>query len=174
MSNEIVTEAMVLDRENLGEMDSRIYLFTPDFGKIAAKAKSSRKIISKLSAHIEPLNLISCRLIFKKDFQIVDALRMGRLTPNFLKVLKLVNQAVMENQPEPQIWQLIKVQYNSPQPDDQLAKIILNILGFGPEYAVCQSCHQPNPSHFLFSEAQYLCGSCLMHYNYKNKDVFAI
>ena len=43
---EIATEAIVLDKEDLGEYDSRVFLYTKEFGKVGAKATSLRKITS--------------------------------------------------------------------------------------------------------------------------------
>ena len=60
---ELVTEAIVLDKEDVGEQDSRVFLYTKDFGKIGAKATSLRKITSKLAAHLEPLNYATVRLV---------------------------------------------------------------------------------------------------------------
>ncbi len=39
------TEAFILDIQEKGEFDSLITLYTRDFGKITAKAKSIKKII---------------------------------------------------------------------------------------------------------------------------------
>jgi len=90
MLSEFFTEAIVLDREELGEFDSRIFLYTKILGKVAARAQSARKITSKLSAHIEPLNLVNARLVYGKNFQLVDALRFQKLGKDFLKILRFV------------------------------------------------------------------------------------
>lgn len=49
---------LVLRRVNLGEADRFITLYTRDNGKVEVLAKGVRKITSKRSSHIEPLNLI--------------------------------------------------------------------------------------------------------------------
>ena len=59
------------------EIDAQIVLYTRDFGKVLAKAKSARKMTSKLNGHLQPLNFINARLIEKTPvgrFQVVDAL----------------------------------------------------------------------------------------------------
>ena len=61
------TEALVLDKEILGELDYRVFLYTQQLGKIAAKVRSGRRITSKLAPHLEPLNFIQARLIEKNS-----------------------------------------------------------------------------------------------------------
>ncbi len=48
----------VLRRINLGEADRFVTLYTKDNGKVEVLAKGVRKINSRRSSHIEPLNLI--------------------------------------------------------------------------------------------------------------------
>lgn len=48
----------VLKRFNFGEADRFVTLFTKENGKVEVLAKGVRKITSKRSSHIEPLNLI--------------------------------------------------------------------------------------------------------------------
>ena len=59
---EYVTDAIVLEKQPAGESDGRYRLFTERFGRIAAKAKSSRRIISKLAGHLEPGSVAKIRL----------------------------------------------------------------------------------------------------------------
>ncbi|HET9947076.1 MAG TPA: DNA repair protein RecO [Patescibacteria group bacterium] len=49
-------EAIVLKRKNIGEADRILTVFTREFGKLQLKAKGVRKLTSKRSSHIEPLN----------------------------------------------------------------------------------------------------------------------
>lgn len=174
MLKEFFTEAIVLDREKLGEFDSRIFLYTKNLGKVVAKAQSARKITSKLSAHIEPLNLVSVRLVYGKNFQLVDALRTQKLGNDFLKILRLVKEISADNEPDLELWQLLKEQYQNPQAASLISRQILKIAGFDPRFATCQNCQSDNPSHFLFSNAQYLCRHCFVGYNDTNSDVFTI
>lgn len=51
-----VVEGIVLKRVSIGEADRILTVFTRDLGKIKVKAVGVRKITSKRSAHIEPLN----------------------------------------------------------------------------------------------------------------------
>jgi DNA repair protein RecO (recombination protein O) len=51
------TDAIVIKRKNVGESDKIVTFLTKKFGKISVKATGVRKITSKRSPHIEPLNL---------------------------------------------------------------------------------------------------------------------
>ena len=64
---ECVTEALVLLKEPFSEYDARITLYTRLNGKLWAKAKSVRKITSKLNAHLEPGMVTLIRLTTRKD-----------------------------------------------------------------------------------------------------------
>ncbi|MDO8574288.1 MAG: recombination protein O N-terminal domain-containing protein, partial [bacterium] len=79
MNEYYFNEAIVLDREPSGETDNRFSIYAKGFGKIVARGKSTRKITSKLSGHLEPGNLVKVRLIEKNGLQVVDALKSGKL-----------------------------------------------------------------------------------------------
>lgn len=49
-------EGIILKRENIGEADKIITVYTKTLGKIRVKAKGVRKITSKRSSHVELLN----------------------------------------------------------------------------------------------------------------------
>ncbi len=51
-----VVEGIVLKRRNVGEADRILTVLTRNLGKITVKAVGVRKISSKRSSHIEPLN----------------------------------------------------------------------------------------------------------------------
>ncbi len=78
--HEYVTKAVVLDKATHGgEVDARYSFFTERYGKIRAKAKSSRKIVSKLAGHLEPGTLASVRIIEQHGTQVIDALKIARV-----------------------------------------------------------------------------------------------
>ncbi|MCC7288780.1 DNA repair protein RecO [bacterium] len=53
----------VLSRQNLGEYDRIIRLFTRDFGRVDAVAKGVRKPTSKLASRMEPFHEVQWRLV---------------------------------------------------------------------------------------------------------------
>jgi len=175
---EYLTDAIVLDKEDVGEMDSLIYLYTKDLGKVIAKAKSSRKITSKLGGHLEPLNLVKVRLVEKKrlpnsrqGFQIVDALVIkrflaGRLAPafltaKFLRVMKFIKEMTFEYQRDLQLWLLIKKILASPAADEKIIyRSLLKVMGFNPKFAECAECHRKEVRAFSSENQKFLCEKC--------------
>lgn len=68
---QFVAEGIVLKRRNSGEADRIITVLTRNYGKISVKALGVRKISSKRSAHIEPLNHIVMSLYKGKAMPIL-------------------------------------------------------------------------------------------------------
>lgn len=58
----ILTQGVVLKRQDRGDFDRQFVIYTEDLGKIAAVAKGAKKVTSKLNSHLEPF-LISCLMI---------------------------------------------------------------------------------------------------------------
>jgi recombinational DNA repair protein (RecF pathway) len=106
---EYITDAIVLDKVDSGELDSRVFLYTKDFGKIVAKAKSLRKITSKLAGHLQPANLVAARIVEKNGVQLIDALTISRpeKRPEILKNLFLVKELAGEWQADPELWEFL-------------------------------------------------------------------
>src|SRR3989344_3765896 len=118
---EVTAEAIVLDKEDLGEYDSRVFLYTKELGKISAKAVSLRKITSKLAGQVEPLNQVAVRLISRDNFgarsnyNLIDALATEAgwanqpedLKRKALSVLNFVKNAVPDGNPDQELWDLL-------------------------------------------------------------------
>ncbi len=150
---EYCTEALVLDKEVVGEEDARVFLFTRDLGLIAALAKSVKKITSKLNSHLEPLSLVSVRLVNKNSWRVADALRIGRLSDGQLGALRLIKYLSPEVQPDSGVWNLIS--------RGELSENgILIAAGFDPKFASCQSCGGVNNLSFSLKNLEYFCQNC--------------
>ncbi len=125
-----VTEAIVLEKEYVGESDAKIHLYTKKFGKVRVRATSARKITSKLGPHLEPGMLISARLVSKnsdssliQNFRLADALASQKLFSDF-KFLDLVKDLTLDMHNEDEMWEFLK----RGVPD---AENLLRISGFG-------------------------------------------
>ena len=172
---EIVTDALVIDKEPVGEADSRIFLYTEKLGGVSAKVTSARKITSKLSPHLEPLTFATVRLIEKGNgdngFQLGDALQFARSDgwreqPDKLReALNLVTvfkEKGFQGDPDPNLWQLVKEIFTSPPafPMGAYATRILGVLGFDPRFARCDSCLRAEPARFSFDDMAFYCATC--------------
>lgn len=170
---ECVSEAIVLGWENLKEQDRRVFLFTRDYGKISAKATSAQKSVSKLAAHLEPFNLITVRLVSKKDvfdaggFHLTDALLIdsagglksdaGQLK-NALQVYDLINRSIPEGVPDGRLWEILE-DVRGKKESYRLADA-LRLLGFDISYAVCELCQGVKPEYFFPKNNFFVCGHC--------------
>ncbi len=157
MTNEYFTDAIILDKEPIGESDLQITLYTKDLGRITTRAVSARKITSKLASHLEPLNLVQARLVQKNRFQVVDALCNGALPKNSdsIAVLQLVKDLTAEGQPDYELWELLKS-------GQATGASVLRALGFDGQFAVCENCGNQNPSYFLVKQLEYFCAPCFV------------
>lgn len=129
---ECSTKALILEKEPAGDYDGLLTLYTEDFGKVSVKAKSIRKITSKLSAHTEPGMLSSFRLIGKNPFQkvkgsfwLADGLGGKKLFSDFV-FLDLIESMTTEFHADHDLWRFLL----RGEPD---RKMLFAILGFSPE-----------------------------------------
>jgi len=154
------TKALILSQENSGDNDRRIHMFTEELGKVSAKAKSVRKIISKLAGHLEPLSFSDVRLIEKGSFQVVDALSFEKAPKNkenaeFLDFLK---DMTFELQPDRMLWAEIKKIFFRKDAEEKIPyRKILKIIGFDPKFARCYACQNKDIAAFSKAEQDFLC-----------------
>lgn len=154
--HEYVTKAVVLDKQTRGgEADARYSFFTERYGKISAKATSSRKIVSKLAGHLEPGTLTSVRIIEQHGTKVVDALKIAR-TPIGLRDLASLNQLLGEWEPDAAMWHELK---SAAEPFSW--PNVLAILGWDPRGAVCVSCNSRKGNSFYIPRQEFFCEQCV-------------
>ena len=152
---EYVNDAIVLRKDPQGDLDGRYVFFTGQFGKVIAKAKSSRKITSKLASHLEPGTIGKIRFIETHGMQIIDALK-ARKSPISVADLHFLSQLLQELQPEPELWEMLC----GTTEDFSWAKV-LAILGWDPHEAVCFSCGKERPAYFYVPRQEFFCANCV-------------
>ncbi|HPT40726.1 MAG TPA: DNA repair protein RecO [Candidatus Paceibacterota bacterium] len=110
---EYETRAIVLAKKTVGETDGRIALYTEELGKVDAIAKGLKKIIAKLSHHLEPLNLIQCSIVSANNKHLTSALTINsflNIRKNeaalfvALKNVEILNQAFSMPEPDKILW----------------------------------------------------------------------
>ncbi len=69
----IKTSGIVIKRINLGEADRLLTIYTAEVGKVRAIAKGSRRTLSKLAGHLEPLSLTIFELHEGKSFFVITS-----------------------------------------------------------------------------------------------------
>ncbi len=150
---EYVTAAVSLRKYSQGDLDGRYILFTERFGRMAGKAKSSRKITSKLAPHLEPGTLLKVRFVEAHGTQIIDALK-ERNADLSLRDLDHLAMVLPEGQPEPEIWRMVIEGRFS-------WRAALAVLGWDPEDAVCGACGVRQGAFFYIPRQDFFCAICV-------------
>lgn len=168
---EYFTEALVLDIQEKGEFDSSIIFYTRDFGRITARAKSIKKIISKSAGHLQPLNFANVRFIEKNGFQVIDALTSEscvKLKSNpdiltkFLNIAKFIKDTTFDFHPDYRFWLAIKKVIGSDFDEKTICRFLLKIMGFDPEFASCFACESKDIKFFLKNDHCFSCQKCAL------------
>lgn len=149
---EYVTDALVLMKEPSGECDGRYFFFTERFGKVVAKAKSSRRITSKLAGHLEPGTVVRARFVDKGSAQVVDVLKSFHVNipPGDLKLL---SDLLPDMQADNELWfHLVHQPFSW--------RDVLQMLGWDPRGALCVLCSR-EATWFFMSRQEFLCDVCV-------------
>jgi len=163
---EYLTEALVLDKNEVNEADLLVDLYTKELGRLKAKVTSGQKITSKLSPHLEPLTFSLVRLTEKNGFTVADALTQNRLIhlrrsavifAKGLKLLAAIRQLIFSEEIDPKLWFWLK---KSLTKGDIFFSQFLKILGYDPKLAKCHKCHSKFIKYFLVEDQIFLCRNC--------------
>ena len=168
---ELYSRAIVLERRDSGDVDGLISMFTEDYGKIVAFAKSVRTPTSKLSAHLQPLAFIKVRFIQRQGprdgWAIVDCLRDDDFLDNgttgrfdMIPVVKFIDSFSFEFQTDRKLWTYLRHVFSKSYAYGEVARGLLTLMGFNPEEADCFSCHSKNVSAFHGHDQVFLCSHC--------------
>lgn len=168
---ELYSKALVLERKDAGDVDGMISLFTEDFGKIIAFAKSIRKPTSKLSSHLQPLAFIKVRFIQRQGprdgWAIVDCLydddflNLGTLhRSDMLPIASFLNSSLFEFQTDRKLWAYVRHIFSRSYGYAEVARGLLTLMGFDPSKAACFSCRSEEVGAFHGRDQIFLCSSC--------------
>lgn len=154
---DIVTDAIILKKDFLGDFNATYTLFTKGHGKVTARATSVRKITSKLAAHLEPGLLSKIRLVARNGvlgtrshFQVVDALLEQRLYTDH-SFLDLVSGIALALHVDQSLWDFLVT-------GDTDNKRLLALCGFGENQA-CISCGLP-AVNLYHRDLEFMCHNC--------------
>ena len=149
---EYSSEALVLASGPQRDSDLGVSLFTLKFGKIQARARSARKITSKLVGHLQPGVFARVRLVEKAGVHVVDALKI-KTSGLPLAELDLLADVLPVFQPEPELWRMLCG-------GSLVWSEALRILGWDPARAECTVCKEPRPDYFRVSDQEFFCVNC--------------
>jgi len=171
------TKAVVLDREPRGELDASLTLYTKDFGKIVAKAKSIRRFTSKLSGHLTPGSFVKIRVVERNGngHQVVDALstKVG-VTKELLRFLSFISKVAPLSMPDLHMWHEVQFALQRERVDKSLYHRIISLMGYDIEGAVCVNCESPKIAYFLPEDIMFLCDRCIERSGIEKNEYFPI
>jgi DNA repair protein RecO (recombination protein O) len=147
------TEGLILKSRNLGENDKIVIILTKDFGKIEAKAKGSRKLLSQFTGHLEPISICNLALYRStKDFLTITQCKTKKTFKKIknnlpsiqkaLEITELINKNVetehpLENLYEFTVQTLEKIEDSETEETEKITNTyiigLLKILGLLPD-----------------------------------------
>jgi len=156
---EYFTEAVVLGQKPSGSEDRIVNLYTRDFGRLEARVVGGRKIISKLSPHLEEGNLVEVRLVEKNKFILADVLSKKRFgkNPAIFEVLFLLKSLLPELVPDLRLWHGFLRGLEKMNLDK---KAFLKFLGYNALFAKCENCGDHKVGYFSLADQVFLCRRC--------------
>ena len=148
-------KAIILNKQDFREGDSRIVCYSEDQGKMSLVVRGGKKLKSKLTGHCEPLTLARLMVIRGKDFDYVGTAQGENFFPAIkndlekitiaLQALNLINKMTREGEADGQaeIFNLLKsfleeLEKSESSADakalaDEVEKELMEILGFSQE-----------------------------------------
>jgi DNA repair protein RecO (recombination protein O) len=173
-------EAVVIKRTKLGEADRIVTLYTPDYGKIKAVTKGTRRPKSKLGGHVELLTYSSLLLAKGRNLDIVT---QAQTIESFLPlkndlhgmayglyVTELLDSFTIENDVNRELFDLLidtlQRLVTASNKDIVLRYFELHLLdriGYRPQLQCCTNCGkslQPVTNYFSSSQGGALCRDC--------------
>jgi DNA repair protein RecO (recombination protein O) len=174
------TEAIIIKRFNLGEADRILTLYTPDYGKVKAVAKGSRRPKSKLGGHVELLthsllllargrNLdivtqaqtINCFLPLKDDLKRMSCgLYISELVDSFTEE-RIENRGIFQIMCD--TLQQLTQTTNAGITLRYFELRLLDNSGYRPQLQKCANCNQmlrPVANYFSSTQGGVLCPEC--------------
>ena len=165
---EYFTEGIVLGVRPYGEADRWVDLYTKDFGRIGVKMTGGRKLLSKLSPHLDVMNLVEARLVQKNQFTFADVITKNRFNllrknisqhSSALRLVFLLRSLVPESVQDLQFWHYLVRSFSWARINHG---IFLKLLGYDPLLARCENCLTGGVSYFSPGDQSFLCKRCCL------------
>ena len=179
------TEAIVLRRQDFGEADRLLTLFTPDRGKLRVVAKGIRKPRSRKAGHLELFTRVGLLLASGRDLDIVAQAQMTEayrpLREDLVRgahahyAVELLDRFTPEHQEAPELYQLLAdmLGWLSAAPPERASLIaryyelhVLALAGFQPELRTCVAGGEKivaEDQYFSVLQGGALCARCGEH-----------
>ncbi|BFD25077.1 MAG: DNA repair protein RecO [Candidatus Parcubacteria bacterium] len=180
------SRALILKRSPWRDYDSRVVLYTEDYGKKILSARGTKKMSSKLAAHLEPITQVDLMILTSRQNSYVGSAVMSEGFLNLKNDLNalyyagaaidLFDNLVKENLSDPALFNffnnwlfnLNQEALNLSRPRGErcyqhFISRLLSLLGYEPDLSHCAWCGQAlKPGGNFFSGAQrgLICPLC--------------
>ena len=174
------TKAVVIRHIPLGEADRLVTFFSQKFGKVRAIARGVRRYKSKMSGHLDILNLVTISIGKGKGIDViieVDTLNDHSKIKKDLKSIamavylaELVESVSMEESPNEKLFSMfVSALTKLPDLDEHTSVLryfeikLLDDSGFGPELNNCLECFKvlpPADHYFSTDNGGLICFDC--------------
>ncbi|MAF80060.1 hypothetical protein CL629_03220 [bacterium] len=164
--SEYSTEAIILGRRENGPYNRIVDLYTKELGRVEARVVSGRKIISRLSPHLDFGNLAHVRLVYKNQFTVADALTEERffsgpedigVYERFSRLAFLFCSLAPQMIPDVEVWDMFLRGLRKRGLD---YRMFLSLFGYGALHAECSACARSGSHAFFVPDQSFLCASC--------------
>lgn len=161
----------MLSRKDINGQDGLISLFTKEYGKVMVRAKSIRKITSKLSHHFQPLSFVKARFVprvnTQEGFVLMDGVGHDAFSDadtkrrtDLIPVMNFLDDHLFPYQPDERLWTFLTTVFTARFKARQAAWVLLTIIGFDPVHSSCGMCGHKNVVGFCGSGEYFVCSSC--------------
>lgn len=178
------TQGFILKKEERGEADKILTVYTKDFGKLRILGKAIRKIQSKLKGGVRQFSLSEIEFIQGKNYKtltdssLIDNLKNLRKDLKRLKVAyqitDILDNLVKGEEKDEKIWNLLKETFQKLNKSQTLninyqlfyyyfIWNIFSILGYQPQLYYCSFCQKklvPTNLYFSPKEGGIICQTC--------------
>jgi len=178
------TKGIIVKKEDRGEADQLLTIYTKDFGRLEVLGRGIRKITSKLRSATETFYLSEIEFVQGKVYKtLTDSLSIERFShlrkdlkrlALAYRILILLDNLVKSEEPDEKIWQLLKEVFQ--KLNNLQLKIfnlqliyyyflwnLLSFLGYQPQLFHCAHCQKkllPENLYFNPREGGVICEKC--------------
>lgn len=176
------TRAIILDRKDHREDDSRIVVYSERCGKLNLIARGAKKVRSKLSGHIEPLTLSRLMVVKGKEFDYVGTAKGEEFYSDIRedlfslrwagRAIKALDDMTREGEEGDHsvlfAWlsEYLRLvpSVSGPKKESFFWLAVMRLLalqGFGSDFGACSVCGDSEANIFSFHDKAVFCRSCL-------------
>ncbi|HTK60293.1 MAG TPA: DNA repair protein RecO [Candidatus Baltobacteraceae bacterium] len=182
MSSTYHVRGVILRRESWRDAARMYTIYTREAGKLLAVGRGTRKLLSKLGAHLEPHGVVDLHLARGRKTETVCGAIMVRPPDPFAAddrrylavsfAAEMIDHFVKTGDPDPDLWRLIEAWHAdlaavpADRIDARLSAFVwrfMSRLGYRPKLDECSECGRPlrfGTARFLPVPGTAACGNC--------------